>query len=321
MGIIKKFMHFLSGLIPAEASGENSRAVKAFNTLLSLRDTMSSGRIRKNTWPVVTGHYRVGNKMSPVAVCTLTSHQLVEPLSGMNKVAIAGRIYTPNLGIEKMILNITSNPNIRYLLICGKESSVFHPGQAIQCLFEYGVSSDKRINQAVGHYPVLGNMKMERIEIFLQQVALIDCTGETDLEVLQGKIETIAKHAKNTFKSKDPGLFEEDPMIDAMTEKFKELKIGGKRSPDPEDRKGFFVITVDQQSKLIVVKHYDITHQPGYMIKGHSAQSILHALIRQNLVSELSHAGYLGAELARAEASLKLNLLYEQDRPLRSKPD
>jgi tetrahydromethanopterin S-methyltransferase subunit A len=321
MGIIKKFMHFLSGLMPAEDSVENSRAVKAFSALLSLRDTWLSRRNWKNTWPVVAGHYRVGNKMSPVAVCTLTSNHLVEPLSGMNNVAIAGRIYTPNLGIEKMILNITANPNIRYLLTCGKESSVFHPGQAIQCLFEYGVSSDKRIKQAVGHYPVLVNMKMERIETFLKQVALINCTGEMDLEVLQNQIEAAAQHAKDIQITKDPGLTEEDQMINTMTEKFKELKIGGKRSPHPEDRKGFFVITVDQISKSILVKHYDIHHQPGYMIKGHSAQSILQALIHHNLVSELSHAGYLGAELAKAEASLKLNLVYEQDRPLRSKLD
>jgi len=314
-------MHFLSGLIPAEESGENSRAVKAFNTLLSIRDTLLSGGKNKHDWPVVAGHYRAGNRMSPVAACTLTSHQLVEPLSRMTNVAIAGRIYTPNLGIEKMILNIISNSNIRYLLICGKDSSVFHPGQAIQSLFEYGVSSDKRINQAIGHYPVLGNMKMEWIETFLQQVELIDCTGETDLEILQNKIEARAEFPKTAYNSKDLGLNEKVVPDDFMTEKFKEITTGGKRYPVPEDQKGYFVITVDRKSKSIVVKHYDITHQPGYMVKGHSAQSIIHAIISQKLVSEISHAGYLGAELARAEASLKLDLVYEQDRPLRSKPD
>jgi len=311
----------MSGMMPTEDSGENPRAVKAFNTLLSLRNTWLSRRIRKHTWPVVAGHYRVGNRTASVAVCILTSHQLMEPLASLEQVAIAGKIYTPNLGIEKIILNITSNPNIRYLMLCGKDSSVFHPGQAIQSLFEHGVSSDKRINQAIGHYPVLGNMKMERIITFLQQVELIDCIGETDLVVLQSQIEAAAQHAKDIQITKDPGLTEEDQRTYAMTEKFKELKIGGKRSPDPEDRKGFFVITVDRKSKSILVKHYDIHHQPGYMIKGHSAQSILHALLRHDLVSELSHAGYLGTELAKAEASLKLNLVYEQDRPLRSKPD
>jgi tetrahydromethanopterin S-methyltransferase subunit A len=40
-------------------------------------------------------------------------------------------------------------------------------------------------------------------------------------------------------------------------------------------------------------------------------------LLREDLVSQLSHAGYLGAELAKAEAALCLGLCYEQDQPLR----
>ncbi len=32
-------------------------------------------------------------------------------------------------------------------------------------------------------------------------------------------------------------------------------------------------------------------------------------LIRENLISQLSHAGYLGAELAKAEAALRLGAL------------
>jgi tetrahydromethanopterin S-methyltransferase subunit A len=44
---------------------------------------------------------------------------------------------------------------------------------------------------------------------------------------------------------------------------------------------------------------------------------MLLGLLREQLVSQLSHAGYLGAELARAEAALRLDLAYEQDRPLR----
>src|SRR5207245_2601021 len=42
-------------------------------------------------------------------------------------------------------------------------------------------------------------------------------------------------------------------------------------------------------------------------------------LIREGLVSQLSHAEYLGGELAKAEAALRLGVRvrYEQDRPLR----
>ena len=46
---------------------------------------------------------------------------------------------------------------------------------------------------------------------------------------------------------------------------------------------------------------------------------MLLGFIREGLVSELTHAGYLGAELAKAETALRLGLHYEQDRPLRTR--
>ena len=35
------------------------------------------------------------------------------------KIAIYGKLKTENIGIEKIVANVISNPNIRYLLICG----------------------------------------------------------------------------------------------------------------------------------------------------------------------------------------------------------
>ena len=52
-----------------------------------------------------------------------------------------------------------------------------------------------------------------------------------------------------------------------------------------------------------------------------SSPDLLHksdlGLVREGLVSQLSHAGYLGEELAKAEAALRLELRYAQDRPLK----
>jgi hypothetical protein len=47
---------------------------------------------------------------------------------------------------------------------------------------------------------------------------------------------------------------------------------------------------------------------------------MLLGLLREGLISQLSHAGYLGAELAKAEAALHLDLRYRQDRPLQLLP-
>ena len=45
---------------------------------------------------------------------------------------------------------------------------------------------------------------------------------------------------------------------------------------------------------------------------------MLLGLLREGLVTQLSHAGYLGEELAKAQTALQFGLRYDQDRPLRS---
>src|SRR5689334_13644029 len=88
------------------------------------------------SWPAVEGSYRIGDPAAPVAVCVLTSDELLAPLAGMPGVAIAGEIQTANQGIDRIILNITTNPAIRFLLLCGKESRLFRPGQSLGALIE-----------------------------------------------------------------------------------------------------------------------------------------------------------------------------------------
>jgi len=92
-------------------------------------------------WPVVPGAYRIGKSTGPAAVCTLTSSGLIEPLSSLPGVAVAGRVYTANLGIEKILANLSANPSIRFLVLCGKDSPFFQAGQALRSLWMNGVTS------------------------------------------------------------------------------------------------------------------------------------------------------------------------------------
>ena len=48
-------------------------------------------------------------------------------------------------------------------------------------------------------------------------------------------------------------------------------------------------------------------------IKGKSAKEVLDAIFELELVSSLSHAGYLGRELGKAEIALKIGRSYAQD--------
>src|SRR5438094_9921181 len=113
---------------------------------------MSSAGI---SWPVVAGTYKVGDPKAPVAICALTSERLMSPLAGLPGVAIAGMLYTAHLGIARIILNITTNPSIRSLLLCGKDSALFQPGQSLIALAEPGLDDAKRIIRSTGYDPVL----------------------------------------------------------------------------------------------------------------------------------------------------------------------
>ena len=108
----------------------------------------------QDSWPVIAGSYRVGNPAAPVAVCALTSDELLAPLAGIPGVAIAGEVQTANLGIERIIRNVTANPAIRFLLLCGKESRLFRPGQSLSALIENGVDAARTIIGAEGYFLV-----------------------------------------------------------------------------------------------------------------------------------------------------------------------
>lgn len=265
-------------------------------------------------WPVIAGTYEMGDPQAPVAVCALTSERLVEPLAHLPGVAIAGKVYTANLGIERIILNVTTNPSIRFFLLCGKDSPLFRPGQSLVALAESGIDEQRQIIGAVGYDPVLPTLAPERVAQFRRQVEVIDWTGEEDLRAIEQTISSLA--------ARNPGRFAADEEfigIVSQAEQFETIRPGGQREPMQYDPKGYFVITLDREAEQIVVRHYLPDHTPAHEMRGRAAGSMLLGLLREGLVTQLSHAGYLGEELAKAQAALTLGLRYDQDRPLRSR--
>jgi tetrahydromethanopterin S-methyltransferase subunit A len=249
----------------------------------------------------------------------LTSGQLIKPIVRLHGVAIVGRVQTPNLGIEKIIVNVTANRAIRFLLLCGKESAVFRPGQALVALFRHGVSESRRIIGAEGHLPVLNNLALARIELFRHQVELVDCTGETDLTRLAGEVRNLAARGVAPFEAGGSDPDQASSNRESAAGEFSAIRPGGKREPLAYDPRGFFVIDVDRDRREIVCRHFLPENIPAHEMRGHSAETMLMGLLREGLVSQLSHAGYLGGELAKAETALRLGLHYEQDRPLKKR--
>lgn len=153
-------------------------------------------------WPVISGDYIVGDPESPVAVTTLASHIEAE-LSGA---AIAGPCKTENLGVEKVVANIISNPNIRFLILAGAEVQGHITGQSFKALHENGADPDKKkIIGATGAIPFVENVPLDGVERFQQQLEIVDLIDTEDVGAIQAKI--------NECVEKDPGAFEEEAMV------------------------------------------------------------------------------------------------------------
>lgn len=158
-------------------------------------------------WPVISGDYIVGDPESPVAATTLASH--IEAEIGGS--AIIGPCKTENLGVEKVVANIISNPNIRFLVLCGAEVQGHITGQSIIALHENGCDSEKKsINGANGAIPFVENVPMDAVERFQQQVEIVNMIDVEDTSSIESKISDCVE--------KDPGAFEEEAMTISVEE-------------------------------------------------------------------------------------------------------
>src|SRR5262245_28164072 len=105
---------------------------------------------------------------SPVAICTLSSSDLLESLSHhavASKVAIIGPLETENIGIEQMLSTLLQRPRIRSLIVCGNESRGRYQGQALRCLFESGVAMDGSIHGARSRRARIRNLTSDQVDV------------------------------------------------------------------------------------------------------------------------------------------------------------
>ena len=164
-----------------------------------------------NPWPVSKGDFRVGDATSCVCVVTLAS-EITPPDDMLGNVALWGTCKTENLGIEKIIVNIISNCNIRYVIIAGQESRGHFPGDTMFALYANGIDKNGRIIGSNGAIPFIENISEDGIARFVRQVQLIDMRGIADI----GEIGTIVDEHK-AFRE----LFSEEPMVVGTKKKIK----------------------------------------------------------------------------------------------------
>ncbi|MFZ3077580.1 MAG: tetrahydromethanopterin S-methyltransferase subunit A [Candidatus Aenigmatarchaeota archaeon] len=263
-------------------------------------------KIDVGKWPPFPGFYTVGDAKSCVAVCTLKEVDMILPVA---KTAICGRCLTENVGIERIIKNLISNPNIRFLILCGTEPKGHFVGQAFKCIRDNGVK-DGNIVGAAGAMPYLKNTSQEEISRFNKQIELIDLIEIIDVKKIEDVIDGCI--------ARDPGALEDGQKIEmkqietipANFDQIKDISL---------DKAGWFLISIEKEKKEIVAEHY-----VGYgadakvhcRIVGKTAEDVAGTIVKLNLVSDLYHAAYLGKELEKAEIALKAGKHYEQDKPL-----
>ena len=92
------------------------------------------------------------------------------------------------------------------------------------------------------------------------------------------------------------------------------------------DPRGYFLIEIDREKKLLRVGYCKLTklgnkpiNDMVSIISGRTAIEIANTLIRNKYISTLQHAADMGIELCKAELALKYKLNYVQDKDLKIK--
>ncbi|MBI5594377.1 MAG: tetrahydromethanopterin S-methyltransferase subunit A [Deltaproteobacteria bacterium] len=180
-------------------------------------------------YPPEDGRYLRGNDFSPVAVAIILNcdEDKIQPeLVNLVKAgieggaALSGSVQTPNIGFEKMVCNITANPNIRYVILGGPESQGHLTGDALKALLDDGVDERKRIVGTEASNAVLYNLSIEMIERFRKQVSLIDLQFEGDPEQIRKAVWSCYQENPVEFrgyKLYDPGAYPEPPLCGKLT--------------------------------------------------------------------------------------------------------
>lgn len=164
---------------------------------------MAEKKSAASGWPISKGDFISGDANSCVAVVTMGSHLDEKGLCDAGA-AICGSCKTENLGLEKVIANVISDPNIRFIITCGTEVKGHLAGQTFKALHANGVK-EGRVVKAEGAIPFIENLKDDAIKRFQEQVKIVDIMETEDNAAIKAKIAEL--------KAQDPGAFPADAMV------------------------------------------------------------------------------------------------------------
>ena len=148
------------------------------------------GKICEVLLPIPEEFY-VGNTNSSICICTLSSIKLLKEIKNskiFENVAIAGRLFTENKGIDSMIKHVNENKKIKTIIVCGKEVWGHKSGHSLFELYKNGIDDDKRIINSTSPEPFL-TVSESQIQYFQKEITLVNLINETNIESIINVIQ------------------------------------------------------------------------------------------------------------------------------------
>ena len=153
-----------------------------------LGDTI--GKICEVLLPIPEEFY-IGNDNSSICICTLSSIKLLKEIKNseiINKVAIVGRLFTENKGIDSIIKYVNQNKKIKTIIVCGKEVWGHKSGHSLFELHKNGVNNNNRIINSTSPDPFLTVSESE-IKYFQKEITLVNLIDETNMKLIINQIQ------------------------------------------------------------------------------------------------------------------------------------
>jgi tetrahydromethanopterin S-methyltransferase subunit A len=137
----------------------------------------------------INEEYYLGNPNSAIAVCTLSSIDLLKNFANseiLNKISIVGRLLSENKGIDSIIKYVNKNPQVSTIIVCGKEVWGHKSGHSLFELHKNGIDQNNRIINSISPDPYLTVSELE-IKYFQDKINLVNLINETKFELILEK--------------------------------------------------------------------------------------------------------------------------------------
>lgn len=148
------------------------------------------GELCKVVLPIPVEYFK-GNPNSSIAICTLSSMNLLKKFSNseiLKDISIVGRLLTENKGIDSIVEYLNNHHKINTIVVCGKEVWGHKSGHSLFELHKNGIDKNNRIINSSSPDPYLTVSRL-KIKYFQNNVNLVNLIGETDYEKIVSEIK------------------------------------------------------------------------------------------------------------------------------------